>query len=107
MVEATLRMVDPNVAFTSVRATRGKVVRTQPVAALYEQRRVHHVGSFPKLEDQMCGFTPDFDREAAGYSPDGLCRSCIVTSALLVPPRVALTRWRCTPKAAIHNLAKG
>jgi phage terminase large subunit-like protein len=70
MVEATLRMVDPNVAFTSVRATRGKVVRAQPVAALYEQQRVHHVGSFPKLEDQMCGFTPDFDREAAGYSPD-------------------------------------
>jgi phage terminase large subunit-like protein len=70
MVEATLRMVDPNVAFTSVRATRGKVVRAQPVAALYEQRRVHHVGSFPKLEDQMCGFTPDFDRESAGYSPD-------------------------------------
>ena len=70
MVEATLRMVDPNVPFTSVRASRGKVVRAEPVAALYEQGRVHHVGAFAKLEDQMCSFTTDFDRSRAGYSPD-------------------------------------
>jgi phage terminase large subunit-like protein len=70
MVEATLRMVDPDVPFTAVRATRGKVVRAEPVAALYEQGRVHHVGMFSVLEDQMCGFTTDFDRAAAGYSPD-------------------------------------
>jgi phage terminase large subunit-like protein len=70
MVEATLRMVDPNVPFTSVRASRGKVVRAEPVAALYEQGRVHHVGTFAKLEDQMCSFTTDFDRSRAGYSPD-------------------------------------
>ena len=70
MVEATVRMVDPNVPYTAVRASRGKVVRAEPVAALYEQARVHHVGSFPDLEDQMCAFTADFDRNAAGYSPD-------------------------------------
>ena len=70
MVEATLRMVDPNVPFTAVRASRGKVTRAEPVAALYEQGRVHHVGAFPDLEDQMCGFTTDFDRQRAGYSPD-------------------------------------
>ncbi len=40
------------------------------MAALYEQGRVHHVGAFPALEDQMCGFAADFDRAAAGYSPD-------------------------------------
>jgi hypothetical protein len=85
MVEATLRMVDPNVAFTAVRATRGKVVQAQPVAALYEQRRVHHVGSFPKLEDQMCGFTPDFDR-AAGYSPDRVDALIWAFTDLLVEP---------------------
>jgi predicted phage terminase large subunit-like protein len=70
MVEATLRMVDPNVPFTAVRASRGKVTRAEPVAALYEQGRIHHVGMFPKLEDEMCGFTTDFDRHRAGYSPD-------------------------------------
>src|SRR5262252_3321495 len=72
MVENTLRMVDRNVAFTAVHASRGKVIRPEPVAALYEQRpgRVWHVGSFPRLEDQMCGFTIDFDRKMAGFSPD-------------------------------------
>jgi phage terminase large subunit-like protein len=70
MVEATIRMVDPSVPFTQVRASRGKVTRAEPVAALYEQGRVHHVGAFPQLEDQMVGFTADFDRAKAGYSPD-------------------------------------
>ena len=70
MVEATIRMVDPNVAFTAVRATRRKVVRAEPVSALYEQGRMHHIGAFPQLEDQMTNFTSDFDREVAGYSPD-------------------------------------
>jgi len=65
MVEATIRVVDPNVAFTAVRAARGKVARAEPVAALYEQGRVHHLGAFAQLEDQMCGFAHDFDRAAA------------------------------------------
>lgn len=70
MVEATVRMVDRNVSYKGVHATKGKAVRAEPVAALYEQGRIHHVGSFPTLEDQMCGFTVDFDRKAMGYSPD-------------------------------------
>ena len=57
MVEATLRMVDPNVAFTAVHASRGKVVRAEPVAALYEQGRAHHIGTFPQLEDHP-GYRP-------------------------------------------------
>ena len=44
--------------------------RTEPIAALYEQQKVHHVGTFPTLEDQMCAFTSDFDRGRNGYSPD-------------------------------------
>src|ERR1700720_4061451 len=62
MVEATIRMVDPNVSYNKVHASRGKVIRAEPVAALYEQGRIHHVGAFPTLEDQQCAFTTDFDR---------------------------------------------
>jgi predicted phage terminase large subunit-like protein len=70
MVEAMLRTVDPNVPFAALQAAHGKVARAEPVAALYEQGRVHHLGAFAMLEDQMCAFSADFDRERAGYSPD-------------------------------------
>ncbi|HTW52062.1 MAG TPA: terminase family protein [Stellaceae bacterium] len=70
LVEATLRVVDPAVPFAAVHAARGKVARAEPVAALYEQGRVHHLGALPRLEDQMCCFAHDFSRETAGYSPD-------------------------------------
>ena len=70
MVEHTLRTIDLNVSFSPVWASRGKVTRAEPVSALYEQGRVHHVGAFPRLEDQMCAFTIDFDRKEMGYSPD-------------------------------------
>lgn len=72
MVEATLRSVACDAPFRAVRASRGKAVRAEPVAALYEQGRVHHVGGFATLEDQLCGFTADFDRAASGTSPDRL-----------------------------------
>ncbi len=87
MVEATLRMVDPNVPFGAVRASRGKVARAEPVAALYEQGRVHHLGAFPMLEDQMCSFTADFDRATAGYSPDRVDALVWGLTELLVEPR--------------------
>ena len=70
MVTSTLRHVDPNVLIREVHASRGKVTRAEPVSALYEQNRVSHVGNFPELEDQMCAFTSDFNRNTAGYSPD-------------------------------------
>ncbi|HUC76717.1 MAG TPA: terminase family protein [Vicinamibacterales bacterium] len=66
MIEALLRAVDPNVPYTKVTASRGKQTRAEPIAALYEQGRVHHVGSFPQLEDQMC----DYDPLTAKTSPD-------------------------------------
>jgi len=86
MVGATLRMVDRNVAFTAVRASRGKIVRAEPVAALYQQGRVHHIGTFPQLEDQMVNFTSDIDRAAAGYSPDRVDALVWAFSELLVEP---------------------
>ena len=45
-------------------------MQAEPVAALYDEGRVHHIGTFPQLEDQMANFTSDIDRAAAGYSPD-------------------------------------
>ncbi|MGL4295563.1 MAG: DNA-packaging protein [Aestuariivirga sp.] len=54
MVEAVLREVDETVAFRAVHARRGKRTRAEPVAALYEQGRVSHVGAFPELEDELC-----------------------------------------------------
>jgi phage terminase large subunit-like protein len=86
MVESTLRMVDNNVAFSAVHASRGKVTRAEPVSALYEQARMHHVGSFAQLEDQMCAFTSDFDRDAAGYSPDRVDALVWAATELLVAP---------------------
>ena len=70
MVAHTLRSVRPTLKIAEVRATRGKHVRAEPIAALYEQGRVSHCGSFAKLEDQMVMMT------AQGYlgdrSPDRL-----------------------------------
>lgn len=65
LIETVLRTVDPSVPFRKVTATRGKRVRAEPVAALYEQGRIHHVGALVDLEDQLCSWTP----EAPG-SPD-------------------------------------
>jgi predicted phage terminase large subunit-like protein len=84
MVQATLRTVDTNVSFMAVHASRGKVIRAEPVAALYEQKKVHHVGSLAALEDQLCGFTSDFDRSRAGYSPDRLDALVWALSDLMV-----------------------
>jgi phage terminase large subunit-like protein len=72
MIENVIRAVSPNVAYRGVHASRGKAIRAEPISALYEQGKVHHVGGFLQLEDQMCAFTPDFDRATAGYSPDRL-----------------------------------
>ena len=54
MVEAVLREIDAEISFRAVHATQGKRTRAEPVAALYEQGRVSHVGAFPELEDEMC-----------------------------------------------------
>jgi phage terminase large subunit-like protein len=65
MVESTLRAVDAAVPVKLVRASRGKITRAEPISALYEQARVHHVGGFPELEDEMCSFEP-----GSAKSPD-------------------------------------
>jgi len=66
MVEHTVRTVEKNASYKAVHASRGKAVRAEPVSALYEQGRVHHVGFFAELEDQLCEWVP------GGTSPDRL-----------------------------------
>lgn len=58
MVEAVIKQVDPSVPVTRVHASRGKATRAEPVAAISEQGRDHHVGTFPALEDELCLWTP-------------------------------------------------
>ncbi len=58
LIEMALRGADAALPFKKVTATRGKYVRAEPVAALYERGVVHHVGTFPRLEEQMCSFVP-------------------------------------------------
>lgn len=58
MVEMVIHQVDPNVPVTLVHASRGKQTRAEPISAQYEKGRVHHVGSFPALEDEMCTWLP-------------------------------------------------
>jgi phage terminase large subunit-like protein len=89
MVQETIRTVDPMVPYKAVHASRGKVVRAEPVSALYEQRKVHHVGAFPELEDQLCSFASDFNRSTAGYSPDRLDGCVWAISELAVKPVAA------------------
>lgn len=68
MVEATIHNVDPSVPVKLVSASRGKRPRAEPISALAEQGRDHHVGVFPQLEDQLCEWEPDHGMD----SPDRL-----------------------------------
>jgi hypothetical protein len=67
MVELTIRSVEPTIPYKGITAKVGKRLRGEPIAALYEQGRVSHVGTFDTLEDQMTGWIPD-----SGFSPDRL-----------------------------------
>lgn len=71
MVEHVIRATDNGVAVKVVHASRGKHIRAQPVAALYEQGRVKHVGSFPELEEQMTSMDSMGNYALTG-SPDRL-----------------------------------
>jgi len=70
MVSSVIKAVDRTVPLSLVHASRGKVVRAEPISALYEQGRIHHIGRHDKLEDQMCIFSIDSFRSKAMGSPD-------------------------------------
>lgn len=89
MVEEVVRTVAPNVAFTGVNARVGKRARAEPVAALYEQGRVHHAEAFAELEDQMCSFVA-----GRGPSPDRLDALVWALTELIVAAPVPRERPR-------------
>lgn len=84
LVETLVRQIDPLVSYSGVRATRGKVARAEPVAALYEQGRVAHCGALETLEDQMCNVT------LGGYlgkgSPDRVDALVWALTELMIEP---------------------
>ena len=90
LVASVIRQVDPLVPFRAVRASKGKVARAEPVAALYEQGRVSHLRGLARLEDQMCRMT------ARGYegrgSPDRVDALVWALTALMIEPGQAYRR---------------
>lgn len=85
MVATVIRMVDPDVPVKPVRAKRGKWLRAEPVAALYEQGRVRHAKRMPELEDEMCDFGPD--GLSGGRSPDRVDALVWAITELLIAGR--------------------
>jgi phage terminase large subunit-like protein len=70
MVASVIRSVDRSIMPKLVHASRGKIIRAEPISSLYEQNRIHHVGRFDQLEDQMCTFSVDNIRANGMGSPD-------------------------------------
>jgi phage terminase large subunit-like protein len=85
MVRSVIREVDDGVQVTPVRALRGKWLRADPVAMLYEQGRVKHVGGFAALEDEMCDFASS--GLSSGRSPDRLDALVWAVASLALVPR--------------------
>ena len=70
MVGSVLRAAEISLPLRLVHASRGKVARAEPVAALYEAGRVRHAGTFPALEDELCGLIAGGSYQGPGRSPD-------------------------------------
>jgi phage terminase large subunit-like protein len=92
MVRTVIAEIDSSVPVTSVRAHRGKWLRAEPVASLYEQGRVKHAGVFPALEDEMCDF--GLDGLSSGRSPDRLDALVWAVTALTFGARASPRRRR-------------
>jgi phage terminase large subunit-like protein len=97
MVESTIRAVDGAVPVKMAVASRGKQVRAEPIAALFEQHRAHLVGSFPELEDQLCTWDP----AETGPSPDRLDALVWACTELSARPPMQIT------PSAIETMTRG
>jgi phage terminase large subunit-like protein len=94
MVEEIIRNIDPDVPYKDVHASRGKRIRAEPIKGLYEQSRVHHIGTFPELEAEMVQWIPD----ESSWSPnrvDALVWAITDLSGAKPPP--SLKGWRIDP----------
>ncbi|MEY8098444.1 DNA-packaging protein [Falsihalocynthiibacter sp. S25ZX9] len=88
LVESVIRQLDPMVSYKAVRASKGKAARAEPVAALYAQGRVHHLGAFTALEDQMCRMTQQgYEGKGSPDRVDALVWA--ITNLLITPNKMA------------------
>lgn len=85
LIEALIRTKDRNVSYRKVHASRGKTKRAEPISALYEQGRVHHIGAFAQLEDQMCAWNPQLS-DSEQDSPDRMDALVWAFSDLMLKP---------------------
>lgn len=92
MVEHTIRVMDDMIAYRPVRATKGKLLRAEPVSALYERKLVRHWGVFNKLEDQMCTWEPGLED-----SPDRLDALVYALTDLMVTGPKATRLYNLSP----------
>jgi len=76
LVEHTIRSFDANISYKAVHASRGKVTRAEPIAALDSQGRIHHAGIFAALEDQMCRFNPSVNFTSSPDRVDARIWAC-------------------------------
>lgn len=89
LVEQLLRTYDPAVSYKPVRALRGKSLRAEPIAALYERGHVWHANAFPKLDDQLCSYVPG----ASSKSPDRLDALVWALTELMLQPVFTSSVW--------------
>lgn len=103
LVEHTIRTVLPDAPYTPVRASRGKLIRAEPVSALYEQGRVHHVGMFGELEDQLC-----VAGDTLVETESGPRMISTITPGMRVWTRAGLRRvthaWQASPAAPVWRV---
>jgi len=89
MVELTLRTIDADISYKAVHATHGKTSRAEPICALSEQGRIHHVGRFEPLEEEMCSYIP------GGPSPNRMDAMVWSFTELMLEraPRAGIEVW--------------
>ncbi len=93
MVESVLRAAEVTLPLRLVHASKGKAARAEPVAALYEAGRVRHAGTFPALEDQLCGLVTGGAYQGPGRSPDRADALVWALTELALRPKVQPRVW--------------
>ena len=99
MVESMIRAVDNLIPYKAVHASRGKVTRAEPIAALYELGKISHCAELSELVDQMCAVTIDFDRSHQGWSPDRV--DALVWAVTYLFPSLTASRKRANSNQVV------